>query len=215
MKTMILTLLLLISINSIAQETKVFSLSPMSKKTEVVNGLVIGIGHLDLKGDQKINGVNIDLMVLSPMVLLMGGGHGVFDKPKNPLPEIKLVTNGLNIGIAGYIGNTVHNGMNISLYNKTEETNGISIIGSANTARSLHGFHIAGLTNNSVNLKGVGISFCNHNDNVSGLQLGIINRSYTVKGLQIGIFNKSDAVSGLQLGLINKNAKRLLPIINW
>lgn len=214
MRTFILTFALLIYFNGQAQETKIFSLSPMSKNTEVVNGMVLGIGHWADNADQTINGVNIEIMPLAPMVLMLGGGNGVFSK-HNVSGGVNVVTNGLNIGAGGYLGKTIHNGLNISIYNKTEETNGISIIGTINTARSLHGFHIAGFTNNSYDLKGVGVSFCNHNDNMVGLQIGVINMSHTVKGIQIGLFNKSDEVSGLQLGLININAKRVLPLINW
>lgn len=217
MKTLILSLVLLVSLHCKAQETKVFSLSPIAKDTEKVNGIVVGIGHYDFNRNKVINGANIDLMVLSPAIFLMGGSYGLFDKSKNDLTNDSTLTiNGLNLAIAGYTNNAVnHNGLSIALYNSSGVTNGLSIIGTMNTAKTLNGFHIAGLSNNSNYLNGIGLSIYNHNDYMTGLQLGIVNRSYQIKGLQIGLFNKSNSVSGLQIGLININAKRALPFINW
>lgn len=215
MKTALIILSLLISFNSYTQENKVFSLSPMSSSTDVVNGLVVGIGHFETRSGQSINGVNLDLMALSPMIFLLGGGHGLFDKPKVSNDPVNLVTNGLNIAAGGYLGKTIHNGLSISLYNKTVAMNGMSITATVNTAESLKGLQIALMNNNSINSSGVNISISNNNDYMSGLQLGLVNRSQVVKGLQIGLFNRSKSVHGVQIGLININSKRALPIINW
>ena len=48
---------------SIEKRTHVFSVSPMSRKTEKVDGLVLGFGHVDNKlvEKQTINGLNVEV----------------------------------------------------------------------------------------------------------------------------------------------------------
>jgi hypothetical protein len=72
MKNLFLVLLLVtISIDSFGQDTipyspthsQIFSLSPISKRVDKVNGLVFGVGHVENKRieNQTINGLNVEV----------------------------------------------------------------------------------------------------------------------------------------------------------
>lgn len=215
MKAIITSLILLTSIVAQAQKTKIFSLSPLTRDTEKVNGLVIGIGHFQEPDTiQTINGVNVDIMPLSPLLAFLAVMYG---KPfeYNANEKLKLISNGLNIGIAGYMEGVEHNGVSITLYNAGYASNGLGIYGTFNSTKTLNGIHIAGIGNSSKTSNGLNIAFYNGSQTMNGVQIGVINSSIRMKGLQIGLFNRTDALTGLQLGFINVNSKRTLPFINF
>lgn len=102
---------LLIATVAQAQRTQLFSFSPMSEKTSRVNGLVVGIGHLgENKTLRRINGLNLDLFVLSPFVVMYGPStHRVYE-------ETKLISNGLNLAVGGFLTDgVVHNGVSFGM----------------------------------------------------------------------------------------------------
>lgn len=215
MKTWITCLILLTGISAQAQKTKIFSLSPMTKDTEKVNGLVIGIGHFqEPEIVQTINGVNIDIMPLSPLVTFLAVMYGrPFEQDDNE--PIKLISNGLNVGVAGYMGGVEHNGASIAMYNTGYASNGLGIHAAFNSTENLKGVHIAGIANSSKTSVGLNIAVYNNNSIMDGVQIGLVNSSTRLKGVQIGLFNKTEALRGLQLGVINTNGKRTLPFVNF
>ncbi|MFD2965976.1 LA_2272 family surface repeat-containing protein [Sphingobacterium bambusae] len=211
MKKIAIGALLLLVTQVQAQRTKIFSLSPMSMETANVNGLVVGIGHLDDASlMQKVNGVNIDLFVLSPMVLLYADPTRIKEEPTT------LVSHGVNLGIGGFLQRgTVHRGVSVSMYNFGNELDGLSVQVAYASASRLRGLHISGIGNFSERFNGVAVGTYNKSDYTKGIQLGLVNRSRQLSGLQIGLFNVSEAVSGLQIGLWNENARRSFPFINF
>lgn len=254
MKTKILLLLLLTSQINYAQDsitkeirrryltgfatekrTHIFSVSPMSRKTAVVDGLVLGFGHIDNKlvERQTINGLNIEVNP-APAVGAFGLIMGIMYLPetlnkkysdtlhqtKKPdfhipswdkTPHLKL--NGLNLSTGCFFTNTSMNGLNISCGNKFENFNGISIALLGTLANRHNGIAI-GLINGTNDLNGLVVGLYNQSEKLDGLQIGLVNQSIKNHGLQIGIFNRSYS-KGFQIGIWNKNPKRTLPIFNW
>lgn len=256
MKTKILLLLILISKisyaqDSIAKETRrmyltdfstekrthIFSVSPMSRKTATVDGLVLGFGHIDNKlvEKQTINGLNIEINP-APIVGAAGLFMGLMYLPEslnkkrrvadtlhqNKKPDFhipswdktpRLKMNGLNLSTGCFFTNTSMNGLNISCGNKFENFNGISIAPLGILAGRQNGISV-GLINANNDLNGLVIGVYNQSEKLDGLQLGLVNQSIKNHGLQIGIFNRSYS-KGFQIGIWNKNPKRTLPIFNW
>ena len=244
MKTKFLSLLMIISLNSFSQEysmkdtlrTQVFSLSPISKNVDKVNGLVFGLGHLDNKhvSVQIINGLNIEAnpapiagtfiaflgIIYLPEIIKNSNEEFRLKKLKGDQLKIKdfdavsnLKLNGINLSTGCFLTNTSMNGLNISLGNKFKKFNGLSIAPLGTISTIQNGVSI-GLINANNNLNGISVGVYNQSFNLKGLQLGICNISKSNNGIQIGIFNKSYS-KGFQLGLWNKNLKRSLPILNW
>lgn len=217
-------------------KTKFFSISPMSKNTENVNGIVFGAGHIDNKRvkNQSINGLNIEVNP-APIV----GGLGIFmaimylpeiiDKKKtnsykDTIPLSKLVIqnfnytpnlkiNGLNLSTGCFFVRTEMNGLNISLGNKFKKLNGISIAPLGNLTDTQNGISF-GLINFTNKLSGLNVGVLNQSQLIKGSQLGVYNLVKENKGLQIGLINKSYS-KGFQVGLWNKNSSRSLPFVNW
>lgn len=243
MKTKILALFILFSMKGFSQDTleipklrsQLFSLSPISKKVNEVNGLVFGIGHIDNKriASQKINGINIEanpapaagaliafisLMYLPEII----EKNKVSDSLKNTedyykikdvkhTPHLKL--NGLNISSGCFFTTTSMNGLNISVGNKFKDFNGISITALGTIAANQNGFSM-GIYNRNNNLTGSSVGVYNQSYDLKGVHIGLINRTRRNSGLQIGVFNQSNS-KGLQLGVWNVNNKRSLPFFNW
>lgn len=221
------------------KRTHVFSVSPMSKKTATVDGLVLGFGHIDNKlvEKQTINGLNVELNP-APVVAAFGAFMGIMHLPeilskkrqktvvdtlhlrKKPdffIPDIdktpSLKLNGLNISSGCFFVNTNMNGLNISAGNKFKNFNGISIAPLGTLADRQNGISV-GLVNASNDLNGLVVGAYNQSVKLDGLQIGLANQTIKNHGLQIGLFNRSYS-KGFQLGIWNKNAKRTLPIFNW
>lgn len=196
--------------------TQIFSLSPMKKTTETVNGLVLGIGHFDknLNHIQKINGVNIDFNPFAVFVFMF---YDPFRDNKSFFEEedVILIHNGLNISAFGYLDGAVLNGVSFAMFHIGEKSNGFTIHGMYNSVYALNGFHIAGMYNSSEISNGVNISIYNKANLMKGLQVGLVNSSSEFTGLQIGLFNKTEKIKGLQIGFWNMNEKRSLPFINF
>lgn len=242
MKNHFLVLLLVtISINSFGQDTipynpthsQIFSLSPISKKVDKVNGLVFGVGHVENKRieNQTINGLNVEVNP-APIV----GGFGAFmylmylpeiiqkNKKYRNISErnfiikteeniLNLKVNGLNLSTGCFFTTTDMNGLNISLGNKFKNFNGLSIAPLGTISDKINGLSI-GIVNANTNLKGATIGIYNQTYELNGLQTGLVNRVEINKGLQIGIYNRSYS-RGFQLGVWNKNSSRSFPILNW
>lgn len=221
------------------KRTHVFSVSPMSRKTAKVDGLVLGFGHIDNKlvEKQTINGLNVELNP-APAVGALGVFMGIMYLPeilskkrqktiadtlhyrKKPdfvitdgdkTPTLKL--NGVNISSGCFFVNTNMNGLNISFGNKFKNFNGISLAPLGMLADRQNGISV-GLINATNDLNGLAVGAYNQSVKLDGLQIGLVNQTMNNHGLQIGFFNRSYS-KGFQLGLWNKNAKRSLPILNW
>lgn len=219
--------------------THFISVSPMSRKTEKVNGLVIGFGHVDNKlvEKQTINGINIEvnpapviggmaafiLVISLPEILAKNRKIRVEDtlfcakKPDFKIPDWDkspyLKLNGINISSGCFFTNTSMNGINISVANKFKIFNGLSIAPLGTIADTQNGISI-GIINANNLLRGTVISIYNQSLNLNGLQLGLINQAMNNHGLQIGFYNRSYS-KGFQIGLWNKNVKHTFPFINW
>lgn len=221
------------------KRTHVFSISPMSRKTAKVDGLVLGLGHIDNKliEKQAINGLNVELnpapavgalvafmgIMYLPEILSKKRQKTVADtlhlrkKPDFFIPDFdktpSLKLNGLNISSGCFFVNTSMNGLNISAGNKFKNFNGISIAPLGTLADRQNGFSV-GMVNASNDLNGLVVGAYNQSVKLDGLQIGLVNQTIKNHGLQIGLFNRSYS-KGFQLGIWNKNAKRSLPIFNW
>lgn len=222
-------------IQSHTKHTQVFSLAPISKKVDKVNGLVLGAGHVENKNiiSQRINGVNIEANPAPAVGALMAfisimylpeiiKNNKKSDSIKNTEeyykiknmdyhPQIKL--NGLNVSSGCFFTTTSMNGLNISAGNKFNNFNGLSITVLGTIADHQNGISI-GLYNANNNLKGSTLGIYNQSYELKGLHFGIFNQTRNNKGLQIGILNKSNS-KGFQLGLWNVNNKRSMPFLNW
>lgn len=221
--------------------TQVFSLSPMSKYTENVNGLVVGFGHLDNKfaTTQTINGANIEANPAPAVGVLMAFMSLMYiDRViKNNIPsriermerrkdkekyfhEVKdmetlseLQLNGINLSTGCFFKRTSMNGLNISVGNHFKNFNGLSISALGTIANTQNGASV-GILNMNNSQNGFSIGIVNHSVALKGVQFGVYNRVKTAKGLQVGIVNRSFSKS-FQVGIWNKNKKRSFPLINW
>ena len=213
--------------------SQIFSLSPISKKVDKVNGVVFGVGHFENSriDKQTINGINVEVngapiagaflgfisIMYLPEVIKNNNvpitGENDFEKIKGLNTNLKLKINGINISSGCFFTSTSMNGLNISLGNKFDNFNGVSITGIGNISNNHNGIAI-GLFNGNNNLKGMNIGVFNLTYELKGLHLGVINYAKINKGVQVGIFNRSYS-KGLQVGLWNVNNKRSFPLINW
>ncbi len=242
MKNLFLVLLLVtISIDSFGQDTipyspthsQIFSLSPISKRVDKVNGLVFGVGHVENKRieNQTINGLNIEANpapIVGAFISFIAIVHFLdiiehriknennqvhnFDiKNWNYTPNLKI--NGLNLSTGAFFTTTNMNGLNISLVNKFKNFNGLSIAPLGTISDKINGLSI-GIVNANTNLNGAIVGVYNQTFELKGLQTGLVNQVDINKGLQIGVFNRS-YTRGFQLGLWNKNSSRSFPLLNW
>ena len=235
MKKLFLLLLVFGFSKMVAQDTiryathsQIFSLSPISKRVDKVNGLVVGVGHYSNQyiDKQTINGINIEA---NPMALVLP--LFVFHIPeiisdnkinidKDSLQVVRvektkplIQMNGLNISTGFFITSANVNGLSISSFNKINKMNGINITGLGMQSDVLNGFSLSPY-NGTNQLNGVTIGLFNETYTLKGLQVGFYNYSATNSGIQIGVFNMSKS-RGFQLGLWNINSKRSMPFINW
>lgn len=218
MKNLLLILLMLITFNGFAQQqdtlrTQVFSLTPLAKNTDKVNGFAFGLGHLWHKDDKKritVNGLNVELNPFLPLSVL-------FLDPSKASDEDQYVTiNGLHVSTFGLMTNGRINGLGISGFNVgLESSNGVMINLLYNFSIEMSGLHISGLADNATRAAGMQVAFYNNAFVLYGLQTGMYNEAVEVNGLQIGLFNKATKVRGLQVGFWNINKKRSMPFINW
>ncbi|GGH18856.1 hypothetical protein GCM10011418_22820 [Sphingobacterium alkalisoli] len=187
----------------------------MTKNIQKVNGLVVGIGHFQEPDHvQTINGVNLDVMVFSPLITVLAVMHGrVYDYPQDE--KTKVVSNGLNLAIGGYMGDVEHNGLSVALYNIANKSTGLGIHPAFNLTEKSVGTHISAFVNAGKYSQGLNVALYNRHEYMTGVQIGVINKSLHLKGIQIGLFNRSKTLKGLQLGFINSNGKRTLPFINF
>ena len=246
MKTQLyfLTIILILFQNSFSQDSlvkkngiKIFSVSPMSKNTNKVNGLALGFGHVDNKNSthQQINGLNIEanpapaLGTIVAVIMLIHLPDIIKNNKNNNdtilvptdqkykienftcTPDLKI--NGINISSGCFFVPTKMNGLNISTGNKFVNFNGVSIAPLGTIADNLNGLSV-GIVNCNNNLKGLSLGIYNQSYKLNGIQLGIVNKANTSNGIQIGLYNKS-IKKGFQLGIWNKNSKRSLPFINF
>ncbi|MFC6096965.1 hypothetical protein ACFPVY_09945 [Flavobacterium qiangtangense] len=244
MKTKILALLVFFSIRGFSQDSlqvpnlrsQLFSLSPISKKVDNVNGLTFGIGHIDNKKivSQTINGMNLEVNP-APIAGALVGFMMIMHTPEfikahkrdksiavederfmkikdwTTTPNLKL--NGINLSTGCFFTTTSMNGLNISLGNKFNNFNGISLAPLGTLAGKQNGLSV-GIINGNNQLSGATFGIYNQSQDLNGLHFGVINRAKRNDGLQIGVYNKSFS-KGFQLGIWNVNSKRSLPLINW
>jgi hypothetical protein len=221
--------------DSLKKHSQIFSLSPISKKVDKVNGLVFGIGHVNNKNtaSQRINGINVEANpapaagVLIAFVGLMNitdiiGNNKRKDSIRNIQQDYKiknmahtpfLKLNGINISSGCFFTTTSMNGLNISAGNKFNDFNGLSVTVLGTIADNQNGISI-GIYNANNNLTGSTFGIYNQSYELKGLHLGVFNQTLINRGLQIGVFNKSNS-KGLQIGVWNVNNKRSMPFLNW
>ncbi|HEX8017018.1 MAG TPA: hypothetical protein VF465_17430 [Flavobacterium sp.] len=194
---------------------KIFSLSPISKRVNKVNGFALGAGHFENQNIQLqvINGLNIEASPISLALisfsinvpfesLFVGINDNVISNVAFFDDNIKsyIKVNGLNVSSGGFMGGAEVRGINISIFSGMNKMNGFSVGGILNT-KSFAGVSISGLANLS--------------DFGNGVQIGISNVSRKHNGIQLGLFNNSKELRGVQFGLWNTNGKRKLPFFNW
>lgn len=194
---------------------KIFSLSPISRRVNKVNGFALGVGHYENHNIklQTINGLNIEASPLSLALftvsinvpfesVFVGINDNVISNvaffDDSSCTYIKI--NGLNISSGGFMGGAEMRGLNISIISGMNTMNGFSIGGILHTEK-FSGLSISGLANVS--------------ESGNGIQIGSSNVSRRHNGIQIGLFNYSKDLRGMQFGLWNTNGKRKLPLLNW
>lgn len=208
--------------------SQIFSLSPISKRVDKVNGLVLGVGHYDSRfiDKQTINGINIEAnptaLVIPFFVFYL---PEIIRKNKNNIDKDSLQIikvnkekpfiqmNGLNVSSGCFMTAANVNGLSVSLFNKINKMNGITITGLGLQSDALNGFSV-GAYNGTNKLNGVCIGLFNETYSLKGTQIGFYNYSVTNSGVQVGVFNMSKS-KGFQIGLWNINNKRSMPFINW
>jgi hypothetical protein len=212
----------------IKTHSQIFSLSPISKKVDQVNGLVFGVGHYQNKHIEKqtINGINVDLnpvglalpffILYLPEMIQKGTLKSSVTSDTIVKIEVmnpKIQVNGLNISTGCFFTNASLNGLNISLCNRFNQMKGVSITPIGIQAVDMMGLSV-GIYNGFNNCRGLSIGLSNETMQLNGVQIGIYNSASISRGVQIGIFNISRK-KGLQLGIWNINHKRSMPFINW
>ncbi len=225
----VLILFFLFGLHSNAQDSTsiekktFFSFTPQAKHAKIVNGMTFGLGLEAFEGSTipKVNGLNLEINPLSPLIFLFANPHG-FEE------NITSKVNGISIS-TGNIGAAKINGVCISFLNFGHTINGLSLNASYNYNTNLRGLHISTFFNISENGEGLFLAFSNSSQKLMGGQIGVFNRGDSFNGFQIGILNKSDSFKGIQLGLFNNtkkqkgiqiglwntNSKRSMPILNW
>jgi hypothetical protein len=225
----------LIENDPVELHSQIFSLSPMSKKVDKVNGFVFGVGHVENKNveHQTINGLNMEanpapvvgafyafmsLMYMDEIIKNNKKSDSIKNtedyyriKNMNHSPHLKL--NGLNISTGCFFTTTSMNGLNVSAGNKFNNFNGLSVTILGTISDHQNGLSI-GIYNANNNLAGSTVGIYNQSYQLSGLHLGIFNQTRINRGVQIGVLNKSNS-KGFQLGLWNVNNKRSMPFLNW
>jgi hypothetical protein len=171
MKNLFLVLLLVtISIDSFGQDTipyspthsQIFSLSPISKRVDKVNGLVFGVGHVENKRieNQTINGLNVEVNP-APVAAVMAATLLLIYLPEiikkneffnNKTPDSFVIENytsspylkmnGLNLSTGCFFTTTDMNGLNISLGNKFKNFNGLSVAPLGTISDKINGLSI-------------------------------------------------------------------------
>ena len=227
------------------KRTHVFSITPMSRKTEKVNGLALGFGHIDNKfvDKQTINGLNVEVNPapgVGAFIAFMGimylpeiisknsnrkKGTKTLDsldagkKPDFRIPDWdKSKTPALKL-----------NGINISsgCFFVNTNMNGLNI-SAGNKFKNFNGLSIAPLGTIADRQNGISVGLINASNDLNGFVVGGYNQSVKLDGLQLGMVNQTMSNHGLQVGIFNrsyskgfqigvwnKNAKRSLPILNW
>jgi hypothetical protein len=238
----LILLLVALSISCFGQDTivykpthsQIFSLSPISKKVDKVNGLAFGVGHVENRKveNQTINGLNLEanpapiagalmaFMAISYLPDIIENNakkhdsiikHNFIIKNWNYTANLKI--NGLNLSTGCFFTTTNMDGLNISLGNKFKNFNGLSITPLGTISDKINGVSI-GIINANTNLKGATFGLYNQTYELTGFQFGIVNQVEKNHGIQLGVFNKSYS-RGLQLGVWNKNSKHSFPFLNW
>ena len=210
-------------ISKIKLKSQIFSLSPISKKVDVVNGLAFGVGHYDDKNivGQTINGVNVEASPIGlafPFLLFLSFDkrfdRDAFTDGVDDGTNIKI--NGINISSGGFLTNAQMNGINISTLTQIRKMNGLSVCGFITVTNNTNGVSIAGFQNLNQKTNGLQIAISNFSDHLKGGQIGLYNNcAQSMTGVQIGLLNISNKTRGLQIGLLNINKKRALPFINF
>lgn len=219
----------------VVTHAQIFAISPISKKIDKVNGVAFGLGHVENRriANQTINGLNIEANPAPVAAALMAfvvivhlpeiiKNNKTPDSIKNTEEYFKIKNlthtphlriNGVNLSTGCFFTTTSMNGLNISLANKFNNFNGLSLAPLGTIADKQNGLSI-GICNTNNQLIGSTIGIYNQSYDLKGVHIGIFNQTRNNHGVQIGVFNKSNS-KGLQLGVWNVNNKRSMPFINW
>lgn len=140
---------------------KIFSLSPISRRVNRVNGFALGAGHYQNEKIklQTINGLNVEASPLSVALFtisinvpfesfLVGINDNVISNVAffDDRTDTYIKINGLNISSGGFMGGAELRGVNISIISGMNKMNGFSVGGILNT-KSFSGVSISGLAN--------------------------------------------------------------------
>lgn len=216
----------------VKQHAQFFGFTPMSKKINKVN-FAFGLGHVENKRieNQTINGLNLEVnpapiagvfvaflaimhlpdVISNTDLTTRGNGEGLKIKNWEHTPHVKV--NGLNLSTGCFFTTASMNGLNISLANKFNNFNGLSVTALGTIIDNQNGFSI-GVYNANNSLKGATVGLFNQSYELKGVHFGLINATKYNRGLQVGVYNRSYS-KGFQIGVWNKNAKRSFPIVNW
>ncbi len=133
--------------------------TPMKNDISHVSGLAIGIGMTQSSHRQVINGLNLEVNPMGPFLAVFLEGNRVDND------AILLIQNGLTISSAGFLGKVRQNGLGLSLYNVTYESNGITATIFQTYSHKLNGLHFSIYWNEAKECNGIMGAFLSSNAN--------------------------------------------------
>jgi hypothetical protein len=225
MKIIILTFLILFSINVFSQEYNIkkrFLVWTFHTKNTTVNGISVGAFPNLTENSRyvKTNGIRLEIPGFGFLAPIGNGSpisridsvSGKFNRSDYKFDEI---INGINIS-TGTVGKVNYNGITIAAIAQFGQlNNGIALAGLWNAMDKSNGIQISLLANEALYSNGIQISLGNSAIIMNGLQIGGNNYAKEMHGIQIGILNNSKKTKGIQIGIWNINEKRKFPIFNW
>ena len=215
------------------KRTHVFSVSPMSRKTAKVNGMVLGFGHIDNKFVEKqtINGLNIEANPapgVGAFIAFMGimylpdiiSKNSARRKGGKALDSLDAVAKRPNFTVPDWDKTKTPtlklNGVNLSsgCFFVNTNMNGLNI-SAGNKFKNFNGLSIAPLGTLADKQTGVSIGLINAANDLNGFVIGGYNQSVKLDGLQFGLVNQVITNHGVQIGLFNRSYSKGFQIGVW
>lgn len=205
MRTLLLSLLMLVFLPSLAQHRKTyFPLWTFHQSNIRIYGVAVGWFPLKETVNTTSNGLRLEAIgpgIFVPFIPRSPwdsahSGH-VTPPDKKNVPE---KVNGINLSGLGSINYSI---------------NGISIGGIGQLNWYVNGIAVSAMINITHTCNGIQFGTMAMSHKMNGLQIGLNVETEYMRGIQIGMFTESKNTRGLQFGIWNVNEKRKLPLINW
>ncbi len=201
MRTLLLSLLLLVSATTHAQQQKVrFPLWTFHQKNVRIYGVSLGAYSLNENVNTTTNGLRLEAPGIGLLLCFIPRApwDTAHDGTVQEFPDYKYPerTNGISLSALGAM---------------QYQVNGFTIGGIGQVTWHINGISLAGGMNITQRMNGVQYGTINMCERANGIQIGMDVSTDRLRGIQIGIINSSKNTRGLQIGLWNENEKRKLP----